>query len=114
MTPELRRWTDERLDDLAKRVEDNTRQQDLINQLRTDVSTLKSDLSGIVATLRTELRGVGGDTVQCITELRDLKVDLKKREEVQHDERRADRRWMIGTLLTTAGLVIAALAIFLG
>jgi cadmium resistance protein CadD (predicted permease) len=32
----------------------------------------------------------------------------------QAKERKSDRRWMVGTFLTTASLIVAALAIFLG
>lgn len=43
-----------------------------------------------------------------------LRQDLADREVEQRKERKSDRRWMIGTVLTTATLVVAALAVFLG
>lgn len=103
MTPELYRWNDDRLDDLAARVEQIAREYEHILNIRTEL-----------AEMRGQIKGVGGDTTECITELRALKTELQTRETTQRLERRADRRWMVGTLLTTAGLVIAALAIFLG
>jgi hypothetical protein len=33
---------------------------------------------------------------------------------ISPDERKTDRRWMLGTVLTTAALIVSALAVFLG
>lgn len=92
----LSRWNDDRLDDLARQVQ--------------ELAGVQAEL----AQMRERLGSVNDDTHSCITELRDLKAQLDRRAQTQHEERKSDRRWMIGTLLTTAGLVIAALAVFVG
>lgn len=97
----LSRWNDDRLDDLAERVQTLARQQEQLLQMRAEL-----------VEVRTNLLNVSGDTSECIAALGRLKSDLDQRAIMQHDERKADRRWMIATLLTTAGLIIAALAIF--
>lgn len=98
-----RRWTDERLDDLARTVRDLSEQMAAISDIRANLVGLNERLGG-----------VSGDTTNCINELRDLKTTLDHRAEEQTRERKADRKWMVATLLATASLVIAALAVFLG
>lgn len=67
-----------------------------------------------MTSVRDKVDGVQEDTHNCLSDLRELKRDLEKRGADQAKERKADRRWLIATLLTTAGLIVAALAIFLG
>lgn len=102
MTP-VERWNDDRLDDLAAQVKTNT------NQLLT-----LGDIRGELIDLRGQMRAMGEDSHECLTDLRQLKKDLDLRAIEQHKERKADRKWVVATALTTAGLIIAALAIFLG
>lgn len=99
----LGRWNDDRLDDLARQVERNAVRLEEYVEIRAEL-----------AKVRERLANVSEDTHDCIGKLEQLKLDLDLRAQVQHDERKADRRWMIATLLTTAGLVIAALAVFIG
>jgi chromosome segregation ATPase len=101
--PTFTRWNDDRLDDLARQVARNAERLEEYTQIREEL-----------AKVRERLANVSGDTHDCITELRALKRDLEDRARSQHDERKADRRWMFATVLTTAGLIIAALAIFIG
>lgn len=98
-----RRWTDERLDDLAEQVKANTARIEAFADIR-------SDLVGI----RLNVVEAHGDARDALSELRQLKVDMEKRATEQHKERKADRKWMIGTVLATATLVVSALAVFLG
>lgn len=93
---DLQRWNDDRLDDLAVTVRNNSAQINALSDLRTQLVGMKDDLH------------------EFVSELRELKRDLGTRAEVQRQERKADRRWMTGTILATASLIIAALAIFLG
>jgi hypothetical protein len=102
MTP-LDRWNDDRLDDLHAQVRGATKRLETMENIR-----------GELIELRTNLHSVAEDAGQCLLDLRQLKLDLDKRAVDQHKERKADRRWVIATALTTAGLIIAALAIFLG
>jgi hypothetical protein len=99
----LIRWNDDRLDDLARQVQRNGQQLEENAKIREEL-----------VKVRERLANVSGDTHSCITELRQLKGELDRRAQVQHEERKADRKWMIGTVLVTAGLVIAALGVFLG
>lgn len=100
---ELKRWNDDRLDALAAQVQRNVERLEAYAEIREEL-----------VSLRERLVNVGGDTHDCITELRQLKLELAHRADTQHEERKADRRWMIGTLLVVAGLVISALAVFVG
>jgi hypothetical protein len=93
---ELVRWNDERLDDLAQEVRRNADVREQIVQLRAQVQTA-SETAG-----------------RAVVKLEELEEHLAESARTQHRERVSDRRWMIATLLTTAGLVIAALGIFLG
>jgi hypothetical protein len=99
----LSRWNDDRLDDLAATVRRNTGRLDDVDEIRVELAEMRKDV----------LRGAE-DAHECRTEIRALKADQANQAKVQHEERKADRRWMIGVLLTTTGLVIAALAIFFG
>lgn len=103
MTPPLTRWNDDRLDDLAALVRSQTGQ---INTLLD----IRADMAGV----RQKVDDVSEDTHSCLGSLDKLKTDLEKRARDQANERKADRRWMVATLLTTASLIIAALAVFLG
>lgn len=99
----LSRWNDDRLDDLASTVRRNVGRLDDMDRLWVELAELRKDVQTF-----------GKDAHGCLTKLDRLQNNLAAQAQVQHDERKADRRWMIGVLLTTAGLVIAALAIFLG
>lgn len=107
MTPQYerrdRRWTDERLDDLAEQVKANTARIEAFADIRADLVGIRSNVVD-----------AHGDARDALAELRQLKADMEKRATEQHKERKADRKWMIGTVLATATLVVAALAVFLG
>jgi hypothetical protein len=101
--PDLARWNDDRLDDLARQVERNAVRLE-------EYTTIREEL----AKVRERLAFVSGDTKDCITELRALKKDLEDRAVSQHDERKTDRRWMLGNRPDHCRLIISALGIFLG
>lgn len=103
MTPDRTRWGDSRLDDLA-------------NELRA-----LREIPGKLAELVVELGYVKKDTAACHGAVRDLRADFtqyREEQEQQHEahrlERKSDRRWMVGTVLTSAALVIAAMGLLLG
>lgn len=103
----MERWNDDRLDDLANELRRELRQQE-------ERLSIVENIKGELIELRSEVRATNKSSDSCIKELRQLKQDLERRAQAQHQERKADRRWMIGTVLATASLVIAALAIFVG
>jgi hypothetical protein len=101
--PELIRWSDDRLDDLWREVQG-------LSDMREEI-------------IRIDVRTSSGATTQaeCLRKLDALELRMNRRDEqrleerkAQAQERKADRRWLVLTLLTVAGLIIAALGIFLG
>jgi hypothetical protein len=101
--PELIRWSDDRLDDLWREVQG-------LSDMREEI-------------IRIDVRTSSGATTQaeCLRKLEALELRMNLRDEqrleerkAQAQERKADRRWLVLTLLTVAGLIIAALGIFLG
>ena len=94
MTP-LERWTDERLDDLA-----------------AEVHRMGAVVDGIAA-MRVELVAVAKDAVACRNNVHKLRNDWMAAAAREQARRVSDRRWMIGTVLTSAALVIAALGIIM-
>lgn len=103
MTPDRTRWGDSRLDDLA-------------NEFRA-----LRDLPAKLAELIVELRHLKDDTSACHKSVRELRREFNNYREEQQDlieahrlERKQDRRWMIGTVLTSAALVVAAMGVLLG
>ena len=89
----LSRWNDDRLDDLAAEVR-------MLNQMPEKIIRVE-----------TELINVSKDAQACLEEVKTLNQHLSKREEEQRIERKSDRRWLVGTGMTSASLVIAALAL---
>ena len=87
------RWNDDRLDDLAAEVR-------LLNRLPERITRVEQ-----------ELVNVSKDAQACLEEVKTLNQHLAKREEEQRIERKSDRRWLVGTGMTSASLVIAALAL---
>jgi hypothetical protein len=101
--PELIRWSDDRLDDLWREVQG-------LSDMREEI-------------IRIDVRTSSGATTQaeCLRKLDALELRMNRRDEQrleerksQAQERKADRRWLLATLLTVAALIIAALGIFLG
>jgi benzoyl-CoA reductase/2-hydroxyglutaryl-CoA dehydratase subunit BcrC/BadD/HgdB len=103
LTPELHRWNDERLDDLHHRVNENTRKFEEFLNLRSDLI----DLRGHVV----NAEKVATDALVSLATLQDR---LEKRQEAQQAERKADRRWMVGTFLVSASLIAGAVRLFIG
>lgn len=90
----LGRWNDDRLDDLAREV-----------HVLTDASVTTIRLEG-------QVEGLAKDLGELIRAFSEFKREESRKETEQHKERKSDRRWMIGTALTSAALVISALAVF--
>jgi hypothetical protein len=89
-----RRWTDDRLDDLAEAV------------------WSMRDLPMRVAVMETEFKGIGDDIKAAAGGIEDIKTARENERVSRERARKEDRRWLIGTALSTVALVIAALAVF--
>lgn len=89
---------------LEQRVEDFM--ADTLAGIREDLQ----DCAAAVKTLRTEHASQLG---ALRTEIAEERKQLEKKERSQARERVLDRRWMIGTGLVVAGLVISAMALLL-
>jgi regulator of replication initiation timing len=100
---ELNRWSDDRLDDLAQVVRSLGEQLTTIVDMRAEMAGLNQKVSDVIQ-----------DTHSCVTSLEKLKTDLDNRAKEQAKDRKSDRRYMVATLLTTASIIVAALAIFWG
>lgn len=66
------------------------------------------------------LVGLREDLQECTAAVKAVKAEVEKdraelraREEALRRERKLDRRWMVGTVLVAAGLVISAMALLL-
>lgn len=96
MTPDGRTiWTDARLDDLHSE----------LLPLRGLLQTVaKHDLA--IENNSKDIDGLGNKIQTFILEQREAERDRIR-------ERKADRRWLVGTVLTSAALVIAALGLLL-
>ena len=83
-------WTDERLDDLVRRV----------NGMPERVIRMEQQFANFDADLA-ELKAASHALV----------VRLEHREQEQVKDRKQDRRWLVGSSFTAAGLVIAAVSL---
>lgn len=109
------KWTDERLDDNIGIIHDELR------ALR--------ELPRSVADLATQIEKVDDDLDRCFQLTREtsdelrayIKGEQERREQERRErdnrneqrrlERKSDRRWLVGTCFTAAGLVIAAIGL---
>lgn len=64
--------------------------------------------------LQHELGKAASEAKEARVELGELRKSLERREETQRLERKSDRRWLVGTVLTSAALIIAALQVLGG
>lgn len=90
------RWNDARLDDLAEEVRHTGRQAERIPVIEANLTVVGSDAKG------------ARDSVAV------LRQELNAREIARVSERKSDRRFLIGTCLTAAALVIAAIQVLQG
>lgn len=92
---------------LEQRVEDDA---DLRKELALVVRMIPQD----VATIKERVAVAIKRSNECLTKHQDLEDYLHQRERDQAQERKTDRRWLIATILTSAGLVIAAVGLLAG
>jgi DNA-binding ferritin-like protein len=107
MNPERVRWTDSRLDD---RFETVTSELRVLRDVPTKLGEFKE-----------QLRQLRRDVDACAESVKEHRDDFSayveeqtRTHEAHRIERKSDRRWMIGTVLTSAALVIAAMGLLLG
>lgn len=101
------RWSDARLDDKFETI--------------TGELTALRKLPERLADVAAEVRNLRRDVDHCFTSLREHRDDFStyveeqdKTHEAHRLERKSDRRWMVGTVLTSAALVIAAMGLLVG
>lgn len=92
----LVKWNDDRLDDLAREVHNLTDTRDAVIRLDGSVATVHADVTELAKAFEK------------------WKIDEAVKVERQREERKADRRWLIGTVLASASIIVAALAVFVG
>ena len=114
MNPDRTRWGDSRLDDafVALRAQ--------IAEVINEVRALRS-LPTEIAKLSLLADRHYSDVNACHRAVRELRDDFNAYTEEQAEtheahrlERKSDRRWMVGTVLTSAALVIGAMGLLLG
>lgn len=66
-----------------------------------------------VAEIRATLENARIEARQCNENVRALDEKLDQREETKRTERRQDRRFLVGTVVSAAGIIIAALALLI-
>lgn len=64
-----------------------------------------------IANLREKLLEIRRDLDGLHDSLRAFKQELEARERTQVQERKSDRRWMVGTVIASTSVIIGALAI---
>jgi hypothetical protein len=114
LNPDRTTWGDTRLDDEFKQIRDELHElrplSGRVNTLTDEMRAMR-DLPTNLAEFAIEFRGLRKDVGKCFDAIRDAETKREKREDQQRTDRKADRRWYIGSSLTAAGLVIAAIAL---
>lgn len=118
MTEPERRWTDLRLDDrfaaIASELKDLRKLETNVGVFGEELRNLRRDVDGAALSIK-EHRG---DFNAYVEDQEKTQEDHRKERaqvaETHRLERKSDRRWMIGTVLTSAALIVAAVGLLLG
>jgi hypothetical protein len=94
------RWTDARLDDQFETV-------------RNELRALRDVPKGM-GEIAVELRYIKDDTRELRNDFSAYIEEQTQLRETHRVERKSDLRWVLGTVLTAASLIIAAMAILIG
>lgn len=98
----------QRLEAASARMEERLEhEREDIHELMEAVRRLPEEL----AILRERVGAAIKRSTDCVNRQEQLARDLQKREKEQSDERKSDRRWLVGTFIAASGLVVTALAI---
>lgn len=107
------RWTDDRLDDRFVHLDER------VNDVTHEVHALRN-LPNAVSELAVEVREARSDVDHGFESMRDLsqKLDLhvterREKDEQHRVERKSDRRFLVTTMLTAVGIVIAGVALLM-
>ena len=117
MNPDRTVWGDTRLDQEFKSIhEELLRLRPLPERVAAVVDEQRAlrELPSRLADMAAEFRYMRKDVGNCFDAIREAEEKRAKREEEQRLERKSDRRWMVGSSMTAASLVIAALALLAG
>lgn len=114
MNPDRVTWGDSRIE-----AEFNSIREELheLRPLPERVNTLTDEMRAMrnlperLAEFAVEFRNLREDVSHCFIAIRDAEKKRESREDEQRKERKADRWMMIGSVLSAAGLVIAAIAL---
>ena len=93
---ERTRWNDDRLDDFHR-----------------DFVSMKATVAR-VPVLEEQLKGIAEDAAVARRNTHELRNDWQAAAVQQELERKKDRRWLVGTILSAAGLIVAAIAVLQG
>lgn len=78
--------------------------------LRDDLRHMPEDLAITKERAATAIRSSNN----CLSAVERLEGAIQQRERENAQERKSDRRWLLGTVLTSAALIIAALGLLVG
>lgn len=95
---------------LEQRVEDQARALEALTPLAAGQAAMRVEF----ARMQGQLGSALDEARAARRELGDLRSHLEKREETQRRERKADRRWLVGTVLSSAALIVAAIQVLGG
>lgn len=96
------------------------RVEDLVTSLSAQFTNLDEDVRriapvvGEVSDLKHQLSLALSEAKGARVELGDLRLSLERRAEAQRLERKTDRRWLVGTVLSSAALIVAAIQVLGG
>jgi regulator of replication initiation timing len=95
---------------LEQRVEDQARAIEALKPLAAGQAAMQVDLARMQSHLGTAV----DEARAARKELRQLRDHLEENAEKQRKERKTDRRWLVGTVLSSAALIIAAVQVLGG
>lgn len=102
MPPE--RWNDDRLDDFYEAFRRVSERTEEVGILRTTLERVGEDIKSVRSNVHDLREDITTQSVQ-------WRNDMAAVAENQRKERKVDRRWFIGTVLSSAGLVITAVGL---
>ena len=118
VTPDSPETRISRLEQKVARLEQ--RVEDLLVSVAQQVSDLDRDIRAFapltkeVNDLQHELSMALSEARGARAELGELRKSLERREEAQRLERKSDRRWLVGTVLSSAALIVGAIQVLGG
>lgn len=116
--PERVRWTDLRLDDrfalIAVELADLRKLETSVTLFGEELRNLRRDVDGAASSIKDHRRDFNAYVEEQERSQESHRKERAVAAENHRIERKVDRRWMIATVLTSAGLIVAALSLLLG